>query len=348
MNGGEWGMNKTDELRRIVSNTEVEFSGAVLVRDDQDTLLKEGYGQANRSEGIPNNVDTRFGMASGCKIFTSIAICQLAEKGVLDFQTRLKDCLDIQFPNFSEDITIHHLLTHTSGAPDYFDEEVTDDYEGIWNEKPMYSVQSPVDFVPLFQNEKMKFIPGTKFSYSNSGYIILGLIVEQTTGMAFTEYVENHIFKPCGMTDSGFFRMDQLPDRVALGYIDDKDGWKTNIYSVPVKGGPDGGAFSTVNDLEKFWNGLLNDKILSEKYRKILLTPHVNSNDNIFYGYGVWISMEQNDVLKYFVLGFDPGVRMHSSVNMKSKIQTHILSNIDQSVYPIVKEIDDLFQQIAK
>jgi CubicO group peptidase (beta-lactamase class C family) len=164
------------------------------------------------------------------------------------------------------------------------------------------------------------------------------------TGMTFPEYVAENIFRVCDMSDSGYFRMDKLPERTALGYIDSEEGndWRTNIYSVPLVGGPDGGAFTTVLDLAKFWSGLLNAKLLGKEYTDKLLTPYVKSSNDIYYGYGVWISMKNDEVLKYIIFGFDPGVRIHSSVNAKSKIHSHIMSNIDQSVIPIVTGIDKL------
>ncbi len=338
-------------ISEIVHKTVLEydekctFSGSVLVQRAEEVYLKEGYGYANRSECLPVTSTTRFGMASGCKIFTSVAICQLVENKKLEFDTKLKDVLKVPLPNFDEEITIHQLLTHTSGVPDYFDEDIMEDFEDLWKDVPMYSMTTPNDFLPLFQQENMKFSPGSKFSYNNSGFILLGLVVEEITGQVFSDYVQEYIFDVCEMTASGYYRMDQLPKDTALGYIDDVDmkTWKTNFYSVPVIGGPDGGAFTTVIDLTKFWNGLMNMKLLTREYRDELLFPHVESGENMAYGYGVWISKEQGEVLKYLIFGFDPGVRMHSSVNVKTNIQTHILANAEQSVYPIVLSIDEFY-----
>ncbi|TCS97016.1 serine hydrolase domain-containing protein [Hazenella coriacea] len=320
------------------------FSGAILVQNDEHTIFEQGYGYANRSEQIPNTPHTRFGMASGCKIFTSVAICQLVEKGLLTFDTYIKDCLDISFQNFDPNITIHHLLTHTSGIPDYFDEEVMDDFEELWKEVPMYSIRCPKDFLPMFQSDRMKFKPGSEFSYSNSGFILLGLIVEKMTGKSFPKYVEENIFRVCDMNDSGYFRMDQLPERTALGYIDSEDGssWRTNIYSVPVVGGPDGGAFTTVHDLAKFWNALLNTKLLNKEYTDQLLTPHIHNDGDFYYGYGVWILKRNNEVFKCFISGSDPGVGLQSSVFIKSRIQSHIVANNDSKPGMIGREINGL------
>lgn len=321
------------------------FSGAVLVQKE-GTSFEQGYGYANRSERVPNSSSTRFGIASGCKIFTSIAICQLVQEGVLSFDSYLKDCLDISFPNFDPTITLHHLLTHSSGIPDYFDEEFMHDFEELWKDLPMYSIQSPNDFLPLFQNQQMKFSPGERFSYNNAGFIVLGLVVEQSTGLDFTEYVEKNIFQRCGMLDSGYFSMDQLPERTAVGYIDHEDDtWKSNIYSVPIKGGPDGGAFTTVHDLGRFWDALLNHQLLSQKYTNILLTPHVMVNDRTNYGYGVWISMQGNTIFKYYVMGSDPGVSMQSSIYPENNMNVHIIGNINYGAGMIASKIDEMIQE---
>ncbi|WP_443146827.1 serine hydrolase domain-containing protein [Paenibacillus sp. OSY-SE] len=298
---------------------------------------------ANRSEQSKNNTSTRYGIASGCKLFTGIAICQLVEGGKLSFDTKLKECLDVNFPNFDEGITIHHLLTHTSGIPDYFDEEVMEGYEELWIETPMYQIRNLKDFLPLFQDKPMKRNVGERFHYNNAGYILLGLIVEQASQLSFVEYVEEHIFRKAGMEESGYFEFDALPSRTALGYIDYPNGtWKTNIYSLPVKGGSDGGAFVTVNDMTKLWDALMNHLLLSETYTQQLLTRHIRTNeDNNFYGYGVWIEIFETDILKYHVMGYDPGVSFHSAFYPGNSIKVVVCSNKSDGAYGIMKGIED-------
>ena len=156
---------------------EVDFSGVLYALGKHGNFVNQAYGYANRADHLLNNSQTRFGIASGCKLFTAIAICQLVEKNKLSFDTKLADCLNIDFPFFDKEITIHHLLTHTSGIPDYFDEDVMDDFEDLWKNLPMYQMNHLKDFLPLFQNQKMMFSPGGKFHYNNAGYIVLGLIV---------------------------------------------------------------------------------------------------------------------------------------------------------------------------
>lgn len=319
------------------------FSGSALIKEGNDILAEFNYGLANRSEQVKNRTMTRYGIASGCKLFTAIAICQLVEEGKLSFESKLKESLDVQFPNFDEDITIHHLLTHTSGIPDYFDEEVMDDFEELWVANPMYRIRSLKDFLPLFQNQAMKFKPGERFHYNNAGYILLGLIVEQVSQMNFAEYIQKHIFNKAGMVDSGYFEMDALPPNTAQGYIDNQDGsWKTNIYSLPAKGGSDGGAFVTVHDMDRLWDALMNNQLLSDAYTQQLLTPHAQESDVDLYGYGVWMKKIENDrIFKYHVMGYDPGVSFHSAYYPGKSIKVVVCCNQSTGAFQTMKSIED-------
>lgn len=318
------------------------FSGSILVKE-KDYILKESNGFANRSEQIKNQVDTRFGIASGCKLFTAIAICQLVQKGHLSFQTKLQDCLPISFPHFDPAITIHHLLTHTAGIPDYFDEEEMDDFDELWINTPMYNIRSLKDFLPLFQHHSMKLHVGERFHYNNAGYILLGLIVESISGKTFEDYITENIFKKANMHDSGYFELDSLPPRTALGYIDLPDGtWKTNIFSVPVKGGADGGAFVTISDMANLWDALMNFKLLDELHTKKLLTPYINTDDDFdrYYGYGIWIDQIDNEITKYHVMGYDPGVSFHSAYYPDTCNISVVCSNESEGAFDVFKSIE--------
>jgi CubicO group peptidase (beta-lactamase class C family) len=322
-----------------------DFSGVVFVKGDTEVLFDSAFGFANRAEKQLNTVHTRFGIASGCKLFTAIAICQLVEKGLLSFSTKLKDCLDVAFPHFNEKVTIHHLLTHSSGIPDYFDEEEMDDFEDLWKRTPMYLLRNSHDFLPLFQNRKMMFEPGEKFHYNNAAFIVLGLVVEKLSGLSFTDYVEANIFKRCGMNDSGYFSLDQLPANTAYGYINNEDGtWRTNMYSIPVKGGADGGAYITAPDMVRLWEALFDNQLLSEKYTELLSTPHIHVKEGVAYGYGLWINKRDDDsIVKYHVMGYDPGVSFHSAYYPDSGIKIAIPSNKDSGPSKVMKAMEEYF-----
>jgi CubicO group peptidase (beta-lactamase class C family) len=336
-------------LRELVSaiQSRVDFSGSVFVEDKDKVLVDINFGYANRSDQLENNSATRFGIASGCKLFTAIAICQLVEAGEISFDSKLSDFLNFDFKDFDDKVTVHHLLSHTSGIPDYFDEDVLDDFEELWVKNPMYQIRYLKDFLPMFQNNPMKSEVGESFHYNNAGYILLGLIVEQTTGLEFSDYVQKYIFNKAGMTKSGYFSFDCLPQNTALGYIDNPDGtWKTNIYSLPVKGGSDGGAFVTANDMVKLWNALLKYQLLNETYTHKLLSTHTQVNESGFYGYGIWIKKKtDNSILKYHLMGYDPGVSFHSAYYPDLSTKVVVCSNKSDGAFDIMSGIE---QELTK
>ncbi|MEA2011408.1 MAG: serine hydrolase domain-containing protein, partial [Actinomycetota bacterium] len=315
------------------------FSGVVQVRVDGDVVFAEGFGYSNRADAIPNGVSTRFATASGTKTFTGIAVCQLIEAGKLSPNTRLADVVDCSFPRFDPAVTIHHLLTHTSGVPDYFEEEELDaqaDFGDVFGDLPVYRVRGPSDLLPLFQNEAMKFNPGQRFSYSNGGYVLLGLAIEAATGSAYADYVERHVFARAGMTASGFFEMDDLPSHTAFGYLDDG---RTNIYEVPVKGMPDGGAFVTAPDVSSFWDALFGHRLLGPKMTTALLHPYVaadpGGDDERHYGFGLWMAAKDGAVSRYTSTGADPGVAYVSAHFVPENVELTILGNTESDAWPL-------------
>jgi CubicO group peptidase (beta-lactamase class C family) len=335
-------------LRECIQN-QVEpepFSGVVHLTKGDEILFEAGSGLAIRSERIPNTIDTRFQTASGCKIFTSVAICRLVEQGRLSFDALLSDCVDVAFPNFAPDITIHHLLTHCSGITSYFEEDVDPDYEALWQDVPMYKVRGPRDFLPLFQHKPMKFAPGERFEYNDGGYILLGLVVECVTGTDFTTFEQENVFRVAGMQDSGYFATDRLPERTAYAYIEDDDGaWRTNFYAVPIIGAPDGGAYTTARDMARFWRALISGRLLSAEMTGSLLESQIVTTGNptsTHYGYGVWINQAEGLVRNYFVEGFDPGVAMKSSFYPDEDLLLTVIGNTNRAPWPLYEKLEAL------
>jgi len=323
--------------------SELDFSGVIHVENRTGLIHTSAHGFSNRADSIPNTTNTRFGIASGCKLFTAIAICQLVEEGNISFHSKISSLLDHSFPHFAEEVTVHHLLTHSSGIPDYFDEDVMDDFEELWVKNPMYHMRQLEDFLPLFQDQQMKFNPGEKFHYNNAGYIVLGLIVEKVAGVPFTDYVEEHIFKPARMEESGYFSLDSLPAKTALGYMDKEDGtWKTNSYSIPIKGGADGGAYVTAGDFAKLWQSLLNGKLVSKEMLDKMMTPWIQTdNDNDYYGYGMWMEKSEDKIVKYHVMGYDPGVSFASAYYPASETIVVIPSNKEYGPHKLMYLLED-------
>lgn len=339
-------MDKENKLSYLKEKQEeLLFSGAYYAKNANETLGGSN-GFANFSEKIKNQLNTKFAIASGSKIFTAVAICMLVEDGKISFESKLKDCLDLDLPYFDKEITIHHLLTHTSGVHDYFNEEIMDDFELLWKSRPMYHVRSPKDFLPMFQYEKMQANINSAFEYNNTGYILLGLVVEHAAKCNFTDFVEERIFHKAGMFDSGYFEMDRLPERAALGYIEEPEGnWKTNIYSLPVKGGPDGGAYVTVEDRVRFWQALSDHQLLSKEITQTLLKPRVVvvDEDNIHYGYCGYMELDDDrEVVKYIQMGYDPGVNFREVYYPDTKTTIVVCSNESEGAYEILKEIEHI------
>jgi len=264
---------------------ENKLSGAVLVAKDGVTVASKAAGVANKTTGAPITLSTKFNLGSLNKMFTAVAIAQLAQAGRLSFNDPISKHLP-DYPNkeVADKVTIHQLLTHTSGMGMY------------WNEKFMAQREKMVTVaahLPLFASDPLLFPPGEKFQYSNSGYMVLGAIIEKLSSQDYYSYVQEHVYKPAGMTETGFYEPGKEIPNLAIGYSRmSQDGKKLeeardNTDMREVKGGPAGGGYSTVGDLVKFHTALRNYKLLNEEYTKLVTTGKVDAAGPIGrYGYG--------------------------------------------------------------
>jgi CubicO group peptidase (beta-lactamase class C family) len=320
------------------------FSGVVFVARAGEPMFSRGYGFANRADAVLNTAATRFPQASGSKTLTAVAVGRLVDEGHFGFDSRMAECLEMWPSSFDSSATVHHLLTHTSGVPDYFDEEVDDDFEALWMALPTYCVRTPGDVFPLFADKEMKFTPGERFSYCNSGFVLLGLLIEQSSGTAFSAFVEAEVLAPAGMRDSGYFALDRLPPRTASNYLTEEDPVepRTNIYTVPIVGQPDGGAFVTAPDMARFWSALRSRRLLAPSTTERMLAPQVTTGrGDDRYGYGVWIESNTSDVLIHRSEGADPGVSFVSDMRIQDELSVTVVSNTDASVWPMYRAITE-------
>lgn len=321
------------------------FSGVVSIRQQSRVLYERAAGYADRSNKVANTLGTRFGIASGTKFLTALAIGKLIVTNKLSFSTRLRDCLTLDFPHYSPEITIRHLLTHTSGIPDYLDEDKVTDNENLFVSRPWYELKSPRDYLAVFPDEPMKFPLGKRFSYSNSGYILLGVVIEEVTGLRYQDYVEQAIFKPIGMNRSGYFAFNQLPEQTALGYIEDAGSWRTNIYNLPIIGASDGGAYTTVDDLAILWRAFWANEILPKELVELYATPYVSTETeeaSTRYGYGLWIDEELGRQPEVYIMGSDAGVSFWSSVTRNTDLQVTVISNTTEGAWPVLRDLDSM------
>ena len=304
------------------------FSGVISIRRGDQSLFEGAFGFADRSNLILNQLNTHYGTASGTKFFTALGIGKLIDSEEISLESRLEDLVPYEFPHFDPEITVKHLLTHTSGVFDYYDEEIVEDFDNFFVEIPWYHLTTPRDYLPLFQNEPMKFSPGERYAYSNGGYILLGIIIEEVTNSLYRDFIEEQVFQANGMVDSGFFALNRLPERTALGYmIDEQGNWKTNHYNLPIIGASDGGAFTTAADMARLWQSFINNKLLSPALTAMYQEPQVDIYRNeVSYGLGLYIWKKYTPPALY-IEGSDAGVGFDSRHFPKQDVTITILSN---------------------
>ncbi|MCB2230777.1 beta-lactamase family protein [bacterium] len=259
------------------------FSGAVLLAHDGKVVYSGAFGDACKRYDAPNRTDTKFNLGSMNKMFTGVAICQLAEQGKLKFT----DTVGTYLPDYPNDdvrdrVTIHQLLTHTSGMASYWDEIFE---EQFWKIKTVEQLAS------LIWEKPLEFEPGERFGYSNSGPLVLGLIIEKITGQSYYDYIREQVTGPAGMSNTDCYEVDHPVKNLAIGYTHmDYDGeeseeWYNNLFMHAAKGGPAGGGYSTVEDLLKFHMALKNNVLLSPAYTDTLLTGKVDMMGEMKYAY---------------------------------------------------------------
>jgi len=337
-------MNMTNLAQTLDASIEQNtFSGVVYVRQNGQVVYERAAGWADRSNRRENTSDTRFGIASGTKFFTALAIGKLIEAGKLQFATRVAECVPWSFPRYSKEITIRQLLTHTSGIPDYYDEEKIDDFDNFTVAIPWSELRGPKDYLAVFPDEEMKFAPGARFSYSNGGYILLGVVIEEIAGMPYRDFVTQEIFAPAGMTRSGYFAMNKLPENTAFGYVEEEgEEWRTNIYNLPIIGASDGGAFTTVHDLARLWDAFWGYEILSQAMVEIYTHPYSkveSEGPHKHYGHGIWIHESEDRGRETYITGCDAGVSMKSGLMHATDTLVTVLSNTTEGAWPVLADI---------
>ncbi len=276
------GQTKTEQLDELLNlYTEYgQFNGSVLVSEKGEVIYKRGFGMANMEWDIPNQSNTKHRLGSITKQFTAMLILQLVEQGKLKLDVPIVTYLPDYPKSSGEKITIHHLLTHTSGIPNYtsfpnfFKNESRNPY-------------SPQEFVKVFADSTLDFTPGEKFSYSNSGYFLLGVIIEKVTGKSYEEVLQENILVPLKMNDTGFDHHNVILKNRATGYERRGNSYINADYldmSIPYAAGS---MYSTVEDLYLWDQALYTEQILPRKYTDLLFTPYIPAFGS-HYGYG-WV-----------------------------------------------------------
>jgi CubicO group peptidase (beta-lactamase class C family) len=310
------------------------FSGAVLVAKNGKAIFEQAYGLADRDHKTPNTLDTKFRLGSMNKMFTAVAVVQLAQAGKLKFTDPLSKFLP-NYPNHdvATKVTIDNLLTHMGGTGDFFGPE----YQA--HRKELSDLK---DYLPLFGKRPLEFEPGSKWEYSNYGFLLLGLVVEAASGESYYDYVREHIYKIAGMTSS-----DSLPERTpvprrSVAYTKSGGGTlRPNTDTLPPRGTSAGGGYSTVKDLLAFANALLTHKLLDAHYTEILTSGKVDAEWGGKYAYG--FMEDRNSGAGWFGHGGGaPGMNGMLRIYPTSGYVVAVLANLDPpSAQEIADFIDD-------
>lgn len=308
------------------------FSGSVLVARNGKPLYRAAFGEANKDFGVRNAVDTKFNLGSMNKMFTAVSIMQLAEAGKLSLRDTLGKFLPAgtMRPEVLQKVRIEHLLSHTSGLGSYF----TPEWDGLSRAR----FRTVDDWMPLVKDEQLQFEPGTRWSYSNTGMLVLGKVIEKASGEDYFDYVRRHVYAPAGMVNSDAYELDRVNRNLAVGYEREETPrgveWRNNIFAHVIRGGPAGGGYSTVDDLTRFAAALREGKLVGRESVKLLTTPkpEIGSPD---YGYG--FQVEENGRIVGHSGGF-LGINSQLDIYPGDGYTVAVMSNYGGGAQPIIEK----------
>jgi CubicO group peptidase (beta-lactamase class C family) len=295
-----------------------EFSGAVLIAKDGSPIFQHAYGYASKRFDASNTLDTKFNLGSCNKIFTAIAITQLMDRGKLSLDDPIGQYLDMLPREIAEKVTIRHLLNMRSGWGDYW----SNDY--FLNH--ITRLRHVSEYMEFIKDIPLDFEPGTNFQHCNTGFIVAGAIIEAVSGIDYYDYIRKNIYEPAGMMDTDYYDKDGPVKNLAMGYTNmngsDRVGtgykWN-NMYSLPPRGTPAGGGYSTVEDLLKFDTALRDFKLLSRAYTGYFLHRFENPPSDS-------LSFPQKT---YRIAGAASGICAFVAMDFQSSYTVVVLSNYD-------------------
>ncbi len=312
---GLWGQD-TARMEQVVESyvNDGKFMGTVLVARGTQALLDKGYGSADLEWGVANAPGTKFRLGSVTKQFTAASILMLEERGKLSVEDPVKKYI-AGAPAAWDKITLRNLLTHTSGIPNF-------------TSFPEYSKMEPFPAKPaqilaLFENKPLEFAPGAKMSYCNSGYVVLGMVVEKASGESYAKFVQDNIFTPLGMKDSGYDSNREVIPHRASGYVRDKKGFENAGYvdmTIPFSAGA---LYSTTEDLLKWEQGLFGGKLLKPESLKKMTTPYLNH-----YAFGLFVNEVKGRTVVSHGGGIE-GFNTHLAYYPEDKLTVVVLSNVN-------------------
>jgi CubicO group peptidase (beta-lactamase class C family) len=295
------------------------FAGAVLVMHNGRRVFGGAYGLADRERGVANGLDTRFRNGSMNKMFTAVAVLTLVQAGKLSLQDPVGKYVPALQDRSLAAATIHQLLTHTGGTGDVFGPEFFDNRS---------SLREHADYVRLFAARRPLFEPGSRWMYSNFGFILLGAVIERVSGQSYYDYVAAHVYGPAGMSSTGSEPEDSVVEQRSIGYMKRPGGvWLTNAPTLPYRGTAAGGGYTTVEDLTHFAAALTSRRLLDAKHTEILISGKVDAMDGR-YAYGL-IERRIGNRLSIGHGGNAPGMDGELLIFPSNGYVIAVLSNLD-------------------
>ena len=314
------------------------FSGVVRVDRAGRVELERAYGLADRRHGVANTVSTQFATASATKGLTALAVVSVIEDGLLALTTTARSVLGADLPLIGDDVTVEHLLAHRSGIGDYLDEdapgrEITDYAMPV----SVHELAQTEQFLAVLGGYETVYAPDERFAYNNGGYMVLALVAERASGVDFHELVRSRVCEPAGMRDTAFLRSDELPGRAALGYLE-RDGLRTNIFHLPVRGNGDGGIYSTAADISTLWAAFFAGRIVPRDWVAEMVRPRSDvPSESRRYGLGFWLH-ESSDVV--MLTGYDAGVSFSSMHDPGPGTTRTVIANWTDGAWPIAELLE--------
>lgn len=325
-----------DELDRLARET--GFSGVVRVDRGGGTEFERAYGLADRAFRVENTPQTRFGVASATKGLTALLVMSLVEEGRLTLDTTARSVLGDDLPLVGGHVTVEHLLAHRSGIGDYLDEDADLDLLAYLMPVPVQDLATTEDYLTVLAGHPAKFLADERFSYCNSGYVLLALIAERVGGGTFHDLVGERVCGPAAMADTGFPRSDELGGSMARGYLTD-EGLRTNVLHLPVRGSGDGGAYATVGDIHRLWAALFRGEVVSRHRVDAMVRPRSEAGrPGRAYGLGFWLDTESDAVA---LEGSDAGVSFLSVHRPAAGITHTVVSNTTEGAWPLARHLRD-------
>jgi CubicO group peptidase (beta-lactamase class C family) len=332
-------LDLTGELDRVALAH--DFSGVIGVERDGKPELAAAYGLADRGHGIAVTTATRFGIASGTKGLTALTVMSLVEDGTLALDTRARELLDSDLPLIADDVTVEHLLAHRSGIGDYLDEDTDLDMDGYLLPVAAQQLATTEDYLAVLDGHPPKFRPGERFSYCNSGFVVLALVAERATGTPFHDLVATRVTIPAGMDRTTFLRSDELPGDTAVGYVMIDGAVRSNVFHLPVRGSGDGGIHTTLDDVAALWRAVFAGRIVPLGVVTEMTRPRSRDGERgKRYGLGFWLHPTGDAVI---LEGMDAGVSFRSVHDPTRRLTHTVISNSTDGAWPIARLLAETF-----